>query len=62
MARYFKVTEIDTDTFTNATGDVLDCSQLVCPANGYVYVAVDECKEYELTIPLDCFEEKSTYE
>lgn len=42
MARYFKVAEIDSDTFENATGDTLDCSQLITPANGYVYVAVDE--------------------
>lgn len=62
MARYFKITEIDSDTFTNATGDILDCSQLVSPADGYVYVAVDESEEDELNIPFDCFEEETTDE
>lgn len=60
MARYFKVAEIDSDTFENATGDTLDCSQLITPANGYVYVAVDEYDEDEISIPLDCFVTVST--
>lgn len=42
MARYFKITEIDRDTFIQATGDDLDCSQLVVPVNEEVFVAVDE--------------------
>lgn len=58
MARYFKIMEIDSDTFTNATGDILDCSQLVVPTDGYVYVAVDEYDEQEIDIPLDSFDEK----
>lgn len=28
MVRYFKITEIDSDTFFDATGDILDCIQL----------------------------------
>lgn len=58
MARYFKITEIDSDTFTDITGNILDCSQLVIPTDGYVYVAVGEYEEDELSIPLDCFDEE----
>lgn len=29
MARYFKVTEIDRDSFIEAVGEDLDCAQLV---------------------------------
>ncbi len=41
MARYFKITEIDCDSFFQCTGEELDCSQLVVPVIGYVFVAVD---------------------
>lgn len=58
MARYFKITEIDRDTFTEATGEDLDCSQLVMPANNHVYVAVDEMDESELAVPLESFDEE----
>lgn len=57
MGKYFKVTEIDADEFFNATGEDLDCCQLVIPTNKAVFVAVDEYEEYEFTIPLDCFDE-----
>lgn len=56
MARYFKVVEIDESEFKNETSEELDCSQIVVPVNGIVYVAVDEYDEGELQIPLDCFE------
>ena len=55
MTRYFKVIEIEADEFTNATGEDLDCCQLVVPTNEAVFVAVDEDDEYEISIPLDCF-------
>ena len=45
MARYFKITEIDCDSFFQCTGEELDCSQLVVPVIGYVFVAVDDTDE-----------------
>lgn len=40
MARYFKLIEIDRDSFIEATGEDLDCySQLVVPVDGLVYGA-----------------------
>lgn len=58
MSRYFKVIEIDADEFISATGEDLDCCLLSVPTNEGVFVAVDEYEEYEISIPLDCFEEK----
>lgn len=55
MNRYFKVIEIDAYKFINATGEDLDCCQLVVPTNEAVYVAVDEDDEDEIQISLDCF-------
>lgn len=55
MARYFKITEIEANDFINATGEDLDCDQLVVPTNEGVFVAVDENDECEISIPLDCF-------
>ena len=46
MARYFKVTEIDRDSFIEAVGEDLDCAQL-------------DTEEDEIAIPLDVFEEES---
>ena len=57
MNRYFKIVEIDADEFINATGEDLDCCQLSVPTSEGVFVAVDECEEYEICIPLDCFDE-----
>lgn len=57
MSRYFKVTEINGYSFVNATGEDLDCCQLVVPTNDGVYVAVDDTSEDEITIPLDTFAE-----
>lgn len=56
MTRYFKVMEIEADEFTNATGEDLDCCQLVIPVGGTVFVAFDEDDEHEMEIPLYCFE------
>ena len=55
MARYFKIVEIDEDTFIDATGDDLDFNQLVVCTDGVVYVGIDECED-EMDIPLDCFD------
>lgn len=56
MARYFKIIEIDSDSFIEATGEDLDCCQLVVPTNDGVYVVVDD-EEDEMNIPMDTFEE-----
>lgn len=58
MARYFRITEISGDEFVHATGEDLDCSQLVVPTGESVYVAVDENSEDELVVGLDCFREE----
>ena len=56
MARYFKIIEIDSDSFIEATGEDLDCCQLVVPTSDGVYVAVDD-EEDEMNILMDTFEE-----
>ena len=48
MVRYFKVIEIDPDSFISATGEELDCCQLVVPTDEAVFVAVDEGDEPDL--------------
>ncbi len=57
MARYFKVVEIDCDSFIEATGYNLDCLQVVDVCEGIGYVAIDDT-ETEMTIDLDVFEEE----
>ena len=57
MARYFKVVEIDRDSFIEATGEDLDCYQLSTVCDGIGYVAVDDTEEDEITVTLDIFEE-----
>lgn len=56
MARYFKVVEIDRDSFIEATGEDLDCCQLSTVCDGTGYIAVDETED-EITVSLDIFEE-----
>lgn len=58
MARYFKVIEIDSDSFIGATGEDLDCCQLVVPTDEAVFVAVDEGDEDEICVSLECFDEE----
>lgn len=68
MARYFKVVEIDRDSFIEATGidtdranefmEDLDCCQLSTVCDGIGYVAVDDTEEDEITVSLDIFEEE----
>lgn len=57
MARYFKIVEIDCDSFIEATCEDLDCEQLVIPTNNGVYVAIDDSDELEMSIPLSCFDD-----
>lgn len=61
MARYFKIIEIDSDSFINATGEDLDCCQLIVPVADAVYVAAadddDDDDEYEISVPMDAFDE-----
>ena len=56
MARYFRITEISGDEFIQATGEDLDCLQLVIPTGENVYVALDETNEDEMTVSLDSFD------
>ena len=58
MSKYFKIIEIDADEFIAATGENLDCCQLVIPTNEAVFVAIDEYQEDEMEVPLDCFEKE----
>ena len=58
MARYFKVIEIDSDSFIGATGEDLDCCQLIVPAAEAVFVAVNGYDEDEISVPLECFDEE----
>ena len=52
MARYFKLVEIDRDSFIEATGDDLDCLQVVDVCEGVGYVAIADT-ETEMIIDLD---------
>ncbi len=58
MSKYFKIIEIDADEFITKTGEDLDCCQLVIPTNKAVFVTIDEYQEYEIEVPLDCFEKE----
>ena len=58
MARYFKVVEIDRDSFIEATGEDLDCYQLLSIAcDGIGYAAVDDTEKDEIMVSLNIFEE-----
>lgn len=58
MPRYFKITEIDEETYESITRESLDCSQMSIPVDGDVYVAVDEEAESEISVDLDSFEQE----
>ena len=53
MDRFFKIIEISEDEFFQATGQCLDCSQIVIPITGETLVAVDECDMDEICLGLD---------
>ena len=56
MAKYFRITEIDAETFERMTGEELDCLEVVAPADdGNVYAAVDEELEDFIEVYLDLF-------
>lgn len=57
MERYFKMVEIDRDSFIGAMGEDLDCDQLcgVCDVIGYV--TVDDSETDEIIVSLYIFEE-----
>ena len=58
MAKYFRITEVDAETFKRMSGEYLDCLQVVVPADdGNVYVAVDEESEDFIEVDLDIFRE-----
>jgi len=57
MKRYFKITKISKAEFTKATGEILNCDSVVCPAEGNVYAAVDDNALYDLEIPIDALME-----
>lgn len=59
MAKYFKIVEINEDAFIKHTGaafEEFDCCQVFKPVGKAVFVAVDEYKEDEISVPLDMFE------
>lgn len=57
IPRYFKLVEIGRDEFVEATGEDLDCCQVVSVVDGIAYVAIDESEEDELQIDLSLLEE-----
>jgi hypothetical protein len=56
--RYFRIVEIKANEFIKTTGEDLYCCQSVVPTSKGVFVAVDGDQEYEISIPLDCFDEE----
>ena len=57
MAKFFRITEIDAETFERMTGDKLDCLHVAIPADdGNVYVAVDEELKDFIEVALDMFD------
>ena len=62
MAKYFRIIEIDAETFERMAGEYLDCLQVAVPADdGNVYVAVDEESEDCIEVSLDLFFDKGEY-
>lgn len=58
MARYFKIIEIDSDSFIKVTGKDLDgCCQIKVGTSDAVYVAVDDYEE-EIQVALEDFEDE----
>lgn len=56
MARYFKLVEIDRDSFVAAVGEDLDCLQLSSLQDGIIYTAIED-SESEIEIDLTLLEE-----
>jgi hypothetical protein len=57
MKRYFKIVEIDEDSFTDATGEEMydHCLSLTVPVDNSVFIAVDDDEECEIGAPVDYF-------
>ncbi len=56
MPRYFKMIEIDADTFIESTGEDFYGISLIAPTDNGVYVVVDEEETFDMIIPMDCFD------
>ena len=57
MAKFFRITEVDAETFERMTGDTLACLHVAIPAgDGNVYVAVDEELRDFIGVALDMFD------
>ena len=57
MAKYFRITEIEAETFECMTGCELDCLEVEVPADdGNVYVAVDEESKEFFEVDLELFD------
>lgn len=61
MARYFKIEEIDFETFNKATDDELKCDQITVIADDddNVYVAVDDTNKIAFTVLLGVFNKEN---
>lgn len=59
MSRYFKIIEIDEDTYIDATGEDLGgWVQSVIPTRDAVYVALDDSCEEEISVSVNSFDEE----
>lgn len=57
MARYFKIVEIDRDSFIDAAGEDLDYyAQIAIPTDNAVFAAIDESIDEGLSISMNCFD------
>ena len=56
MEKYFKIVPVSFNEFLYATGELLDCEQLVVPVDCSVYVAVDTDSLDEIVVSLSCFD------
>lgn len=60
MARYFKIEEIDFETFNKATDEELKCDQITVIADDdNVYVAVDDTNKIAFTVLLGVFNKEN---
>lgn len=57
MNLYFKIEEIDRDTFIKATGEDLTCLQMAVNCNGVAYIASVDNGMDDVLIPIGFFKE-----
>lgn len=55
--RYFKIIEIDCDSFIDVAGTDPDFAQYAVPTDDAVYVSVENDKE-EISVELDLFDDR----